>query len=418
LAVKASIVKHSLPDVFAPKKVVSFNIMKSLFLINFFLISFYISLSQAAYFDTLPKGVRNITYRLVQTGEISGSYNSSGNFKGYNLNANINAEVIRGLNGAVDAYLNTLTDNQLANFSFGTFEGNASSKLTAQGFGGGYGVSDKFTVYGFIPFYSAQVDLNIKRTAKGRDTSGTLISIDNLPDVDARLIQSLIVNYYGYKPLGQWKATDFGDAEIGFLYQVKKWREAGLLCSMGLVAPTGRKDNPDILQDIAFGDGQWDLFLEFGGGANIYKNWSLDAWSRMTYQAAYNANIRLPDSQIFPVTTRAGEAKIKLGNKAQGNLQFSYRFSDQCHTSSVYTLEYKERDSYQSAFSNANNILAIDTEKISHTVKLNLNYSTISLYKRKKFLAPLNFNLAISSVVKGKNVPQYERADFEMSLFF
>jgi hypothetical protein len=222
-----------------------------------FTIFFYCSLGwslsvHAAYYDTLPKGVRNITYRFIQTGSITGSYGSAGSFKGYNVNANINADSIKGVNAAVDTYLGTLNATDYANFSFGTFQGNATSKVTAQGFGGGYGVTDKLTVYGFIPFYSAVVDLHIERTAKGRNNVGTAIQLENLPDVDVRLIQSLFVNYYQYQPLGQWRATAFGDAELGFLYQVKKWNNAGALISMGTVAPTGRKDNPDILQDISF----------------------------------------------------------------------------------------------------------------------------------------------------------------------
>ena len=372
----------------------------------------------AAYYDTLPKGVRDITYHFSETGTISGNYNSTGDFKGYNINVNINADTIKGLNNAVDAYLATLTPTQYANFSFGTFEGSASSKVTAQALGGGFGITDRLTIYGFLPFYSAEVNLQVHRTAIGRDSSGTLVQIDNLPNVDTRLIQSLIVHYYGYKPIGTWKATNFGDSELGILYQLEKWKNAGLLMKAGVVAPTGRIDDPDTLQDIAFGDGHWDVFSELGGGLNLSKRLSVDSWFRLTYQLPYETKLRLPDSAVFPLTTRAGITKIKMGNMAETNLKLNYNLSDQWGTSLHYIFQYKESDKFYSPYSDSNSILAIDTEKISHIGRINFSYSTLNLFKKKKFIAPLMFNVSAQSIFAGKNIPKYQRADFEITLFF
>jgi len=398
--------------------------MKIFHHINIIIITFLVFRGhslQAAYYDILPKGVRNLTYRFIQTGNITGSYGSSGDFKGYNISANLNAETIRGVSSAVDAYLDNLKATSPADYariSFGSFQGSASSKVSAQGFGGAYGITDHLTVYGFIPYYSAVVDLQIERTAKGRNNVGTTISLENLPDVDVRLIQSLFVNYYQYRPLGKWKATAFGDAELGLMYQVKKWRNACSLISMGVVAPTGKKDNPAILQDIAFGDGQWDVFYEFGGGYNLSTDWSIDSWSRITYQSPYSATVRLPDSSIFPVTSQKGNAKIKLGNKFSANLQANYKFSDEWMSSLIYGAEYVERSQFTSKSLIADAILESDTEKISHIARLNLSYSTLSLYQQKKFIAPISFNLAFQSIFAGKNIPKYERGDFEIRFFF
>jgi len=374
----------------------------------------------AAYYDVLPKGVRNFTWRFVQTGTITGSYNGSGDFKGYNVNANINAAAIKGVNGAVDAYIAGLPQAERDAFSLGTFEGNAKSKVHAQGLGGGYGFSDKLTFYGFVPFYTAQVDLQINRTAKGQTAAGAnaSVTLENLPEIDVRLIQSLFVNYYNYQPLGRWNANAFGDAELGFLYQIKKWRNAGALISMGAVAPTGRKDNPDILQDISFGDGQWDAFYEFGGGFAFNTNWSLDLWSRFTYQFPYQAIVRQPDSSTFPVTKNKGEARIKLGNKYAGNTQLNYSLSDEFSTGLVYGVEYTEKTDYRSANSTADKILELDTEKVSHIARLNLNFSTIALYNQKKFFLPFGVTLAGQSIFAGKNIPKYDRVDLEFRFFF
>lgn len=375
--------------------------------------------SYAAYYDTLPAGVRNFTYRFIQTGEITGSFGSTGNFKGYNINANINADSIKGISSAVDTYLSGLTAQEYAAFSLGTFQGSASSKVTGQAFAAGYGVTDALTIYSFIPFYTAVVDLQVARTSQGRTSvGGAVIELENLPDVDVRLIQSLFVNYYHYQPLGKWNATAFGDTEFGMMYRLKKWRNAGALINFGMVAPTGRVDNPDMLQDIAFGDGQWDAFYEFGGGINFTEEWSIDNWTRFTYQFPSKEIIRLPDSSVFPITTNKGEANIKLGTKIQTNLQGNYQFSDTWSSSLLYTLEYIEPTDYQSNNIIADKILEENTEKVSHVGRVNFSYSTINLYRKKQFFMPLKLSLALQSIFAGKNIPTYERADFEISFFF
>lgn len=387
----------------------------------YFLILFNSQNTNAAYYDVLPKGVRNISYQYTKTGEINGRYTNSGNLQGYNVSANINADAIKGVNAAVDTYLGTLSAQDYAAFSFGTFQGNAASKVTVQGLGGGYGITDKVTIYGFIPFYSATVDMNITRTDNGRKNVGGAITLENLPDVDVRLIQSLFVNYYQYKPLGKWKADDFGDAEMGIMFQLKKWKNAGALMNVGFVAPTGREDDPDILQDIAFGDGQWDAFFEYGVGYSFkgsLSDLSIDLWNRFTYQFPFEAEIRLPDSSTFPVTANKGLAKINFGYKSQYNIQGNYQFSDQWSSTVTYTFELKAKDNYQSNKSVSDQILEDSTDRISHTGKISFGYSTLNLYQQKKFFIPISFNLGVQTIFAGKNTPKYERADFQMRLFF
>ena len=377
------------------------------------------TISLASYYQTLPKGVRNFTYRYIQTGEISGSFSSTGNFKGYNVNATINADSLKGINGAVDAYLNSLSADDYKNLSFGTFEGSASSKVSAQVLAGGYGLTDKLTLYTYIPFYNAVVDLRVERTKKGRNTvNSDVISLENLPDVDVRLLQSLFVNYYNYKPLGKWEAGNFGDTEFGFMYQLKKWQRAGLMLTSGVVAPTGRIDDPDIIQDIAFGDGQWDGFLEFGGGYSFNELIGFDNWMRYTYQFPYSTELRLPESKTFPITKNKGMTKIKLGNKFSENLQSTLTLTDAWSTSLLYTFESQEASSFDSSSAAANSILASDTQKISHSARLAISFSTLNLYRQKLFKIPVQLTLSAQSYFAGKNIPKYSLADLELRIYF
>tara|TARA_R110000868_G_scaffold104087_5_gene286270 strand:- start:486 stop:1652 length:1167 start_codon:yes stop_codon:yes gene_type:complete len=372
----------------------------------------------AGYSQTLPKGVRNLTFRLIKTNTIKGSYNAQGQPEGYSVNSKINADVLIGLNSSVDTYLQGLSPADYNDFNFGTFEGNATSDVFAQALGGGYGITDKITVYGFIPFYDATVDLNLERTEKGRKNVGSSISLEGLPEIDVRIIQNLFVNYYKYKPLGKWEATGFGDFEFGVMWNFYNDDDFGLLVNFGGVAPTGREDNPDILQDISFGDGQWDSFIEFGGDYKITNDLSIDAWTRYTRQYKFNKNVRQPENQDFPMTDKKGMSEIDLGDKILFGTQLNYSIDDQWTPSLNYIFDYKGKDSYSSNSPTADAINESNTELRSHTLRLGISYSTLELFKQKKFILPGAINFAIQSVLGGKNTPKYERADLEFRLFF
>lgn len=381
-------------------------------------LTFAIQTGHAGYSDTLPKGVRNLTYRLIKTNKIRGSYNADGRPEGYNINTQINADVLRGLNASVDTYLDSLTPAEYAEFNFGTFEGNADSEVFVQALGGGYGITDTITIYGFIPFYKATVDLNLRRTEKGRKNVGSSVVLDGLPEIDVRIIQNLFVNYYEYKPLGKWDATGFGDLELGTMWRFYRDDDFGFLVNSGLVVPTGKEDNPDILQDISFGDGQWDAFVEIGGDYNPFVEVVYDAFLRLTYQHWDTRTVRQPNSYTFPMTNQKGEAQVKLGNKLLLATQASYLIDDEWTPSLQYSFEYKEKDNYESNSELSDRINENNTELYAHSLRANISYSTLNLFKKKKFILPAVINFAIQSVFGGKNTPKYERADLEFRLFF
>ncbi|MBH48988.1 MAG: hypothetical protein CME71_12540 [Halobacteriovorax sp.] len=362
--------------------------------------------------------MRNLTFRLIKTNTIKGSYNAQGQPEGYSINSKINADVLIGLNGSVDTYLNGLSPADYNDFNFGTFEGNATSDVFAQALGAGYGITDKITIYGFIPFYDATVDLNLERTEKGRKNVGSSIALEGLPEIDVRIIQNLFVNYYKYKPLGKWEATGFGDLEFGVMWNFLSSDHYGLLLNAGLVAPTGREDNPDILQDISFGDGQWDNFVEVGGDYKLTDDLSLDAWTRYTLQHKFKKNVRQPENKDFPMTEKKGISEIDLGDKLLFGTQINYSIDDQWTPSLNYIFEYKAKDNYSSNSPTADAINESNTELRSHTLRLGMSYSTLELFKQKKFILPGAINFAIQSVLGGKNTPKYERADLEFRLFF
>lgn len=373
----------------------------------------------AAYYDVLPRGVRNITYRRIQTGVIDGSFNNSGGFSAFDIAADINADVLEGVDSSIDAVLDTFSSSEREQFSLGKFETDIEAEVKAHALGVGVGVTRRLTFYAFVPFYEAEVRLNLVRTAEGQNQiDGKTISIDGIPSVDSRIIQSLFVNYYGYNPLGTWRSSDFGDTEVGFMYLLTKKRNYGTKITFGGVVPTGREDDPDTIQDIGFGDGQYDVFVEYGGGVKPRRWLGADFWTRFTYQLPFTRRIRLPESAEFPISTEKADTKIQFGHEVKAMGQLNINMDAAWSFSSGLMLTYKMKDDYQSGNETADKILENNTEEFLQTGILNLTFSTLPFFRKKQWPIPMNLGIYYQKDISGKNTPQIERVDLEMRLFF
>jgi hypothetical protein len=372
-----------------------------------------------SYFNTLPKGVRALVYHHARTNEIQGRYTETGSYNNYDIAADITGDSLRGINSAIDLYLDGLSSEQYENFSLGSYQGSAQVEVIVNALGVGYGLTDKLTTYFFTPHYKANVKVDVKRT-KGSNYADmdASVNIDGIPDIDNRMIQSVIVNYYGYRPLGTWSANDFGDTELGFMYRPTSAKRWGILLDFGVIAPTGRRDDPDILQDFGFGDGQWDLFLEAGSGLVAWDFLNLDGWVRYTYQLPFINTIRMPEDPEFPITARKGRAEIKLGNKFSGNVMGSFILNSIFSMSVQYMFDYKQEDNYTSAYSDSDSYWESNTESVGHSYKVTLETTSVKLFQKKIFAVPLTIYTSYQKNFSGKNTPRVGRFDLEFRLFF
>ncbi|MCK5074273.1 MAG: hypothetical protein KAQ98_12660 [Bacteriovoracaceae bacterium] len=405
---------------------------------TYIIMAFLIKLSAfCAYWDTLPKGVRTLVYRQVFVRGLEGSFDDKNQYDAYKLNLKLDSHTLHEINSATKMVfdeLNRISPEAYEQFSFGEFKGEANADINASVIGLGLGVSDRMSAYFYVPYYNADVNIDFKRTVGNnhrqvvdsienspvRDDVSTLFAgiMNNLWDVNEGTLQSVVVNNFGYNPVGDWHAKGWGDLELGLMYRLTNWTDAGLLVAGGLVAPTGREDDPDSLHDIPFGDGQWDVFFEFGGGRRFNRLYGVDSWIRYTYQAPYKREIRLPESSSFPLTARKGEARIKRGNKIDWNLKGNIYCRDWFTVSPYYIFQLKTEDSYESEYSDADAILSEDSNLIAHSAGLTFTFSTIGFFKRKKFPLPMDIAVGALSIFAGKNTERYNRYDLEARFYF
>lgn len=398
---------------------------------------FCISLTNvdAQYYDTLPKGVRLIMNKNIQT-KVKSSYNKSKSETpyAYEIEADItNLEKID--NSIVKDILELFKDypEAYSKLSLGTHKLDAEANIKVNVYGMAYGITNKVSAYIGVPIYDARVKVNYKKTKNssqeevaealqniyGDNWAQTLGNIvEKVYDIDGGTIQSGITNALGYEELGDWSGQGLGDIEFGAMYNFYRTDNHGLMLTIGGVAPTGYVDDPDILQDIGFGDGQWDAFVEFGGGRVLSNTTSVNLWSRFTYQLASEKTLRVPYSSDVSISDQKGKFTEKLGNKYLLATNVEHYVNDWFKLEPSLSYQFTEASEYSSDNSTANRILAEDSESSVTNLKILGQLTSVKLYQQKKFILPGLINLSYQTSLGGLNTPKADLYEVEFRMYF
>lgn len=373
--------------------------------------------------------------KYVQT-NVKSSYNKSMSESPYRYKVEANINNLESIdNSTVKEALNLFSayPDAYDAISLGSYEIDGNAQVNVNAYAFAYGITNRISAYIGIPVYDAKVALNYKRKSHnsyqevadilqsqyGDDWAQTLGNIvENFYDLDAKTIQSGIVNGMGYKEIGNWEGQGLGDIELGVMNNFIHEKNYGLMYTIGAVLPTGYVDDPDIIQDIGFGDGQFDIFVEFGGGKEISQDLFWNAWSRFTYQFASEKTLRLPMSEDVSISSEKGDFEEKLGNKLSITTDLEYFPNDWIKIQPSYIFNYKEKSQYKSKHQEANDILASNTESHSHNLKILGQFSSVKLYKNGIFSIPAQFNISYQQMINGKNTPKTDLLELELRLFF
>jgi hypothetical protein len=385
---------------------------------------------------TLPKGVRLVAYRNVTTNTIKATYNQSQSETPMSYDINADSKSLEQVSDEIKAYfdwIRTQNPNAYNQFTLGEFNLQARAKLNVQGMGMGYGITDRLTVYGILPYYKAEVQMRYKQLKATNnqqiaddlyDTAGGDVdtAIANLTgsnvDVNGNLLQSIVVNTFQYDQIGTWNGQGYGDMEFGAMYNLINRTLWGLSATGGVVAPTGRVDDPDILQDIGFGDGQWDAFSEVAVGYLATNRLTLGSTLRYTYQMPGERRLRIPNSRDFMLSDQTGDFTVKYGNRWDATLSANYAFNDWFSLTPAYDFGYQGSSKYESNFGEANDYLAYNSDRMSHTGRLTASISSIQPFLKKQFLLPASVNVIVQQTLGGRNVPKVGRFEVEFRLLF
>lgn len=403
--------------------------MKCLLTISLLLASTMAS-SQA--WKVLPKGVRIVGYRNITTSKIDKNFNQSGQESSLGASFRVDAATFNAMTGNVIVPGTDVDQSAYNALVVGEYQVDADAQFNVHGTGFGYGITDRVMFYGEFAHYSAQVRAQMKRTAgntyeqtarlleQNGGTQNTIIAenLRQMIDANEGTIQSVITNFYGYKPIGDWYGNGYGDMETGLMIKVIDRGITGLMFYPGVVLPTGRQDDPNILQDIGFGDGQFDLFGEVATGYVLNDKLSFGSMLRYTYQAPTTKTLRVPTERDFQLSAQSGDFTVKYGDKINFTLNSTFAVNDWISFTPVYRFMYQFKADYDSEFGKANEYLAYNSDRLEHQAQLTTTFSSITPFLKKQFLLPAQVNLNAVRTLTGHNVPAQSRFEVEFRMLF
>lgn len=394
-----------------------------------------------ASYDTIPKGISTIVFKQVVVPKIESKYDHSGKENSLSLRKDLVPSELESISKVIKTYfdeLKNLSLNAYNQFSLGDFEAKVDASANVQGFGIGHGVTHRLTIYGSIPLYhlKSEVRLNNNQSSGLRRAKDILSTVNptnatgkfikdltmQLPETSAEMMQSLVVNNFQYKPLGKWEKDGIGDLELGLIYRLTDEENIGSAISMGLVLPTGSPDDPDSLQDISTGDGQFDSFIESMNGISFFNHrLKFDLKGRYTYQFASNKEVRISRFKSIPLTKEKQTVNEKLGNKIDLETKISFVPPPKTwlELNSSLLFNYKGKSQFKDLTDSeiASN-LSKDTEYKNYWIKFGVIFSTIDLYKKRKFEIPFEVGLSGQRLISAKNSPKYDRFDLDFRFYF
>jgi hypothetical protein len=395
------------------------------------LITIFLSVSaHAQIWKVLPKGVRIVGIRNVVTNKISKNFNSSGQESSLGASFRIDGTTFNQLSS--NALTGTIDPASLNSLVVGEYKVDADAQFNVRGTGFGWGLTDTVMFYAEIAYYNANVQANIKRTAGnsyertsrelerlgGVQNNIIAENLRNMVDANEGTIQSVITNYYGYKPIGNWYGAGYGDLEAGFMTKLIDRGTTGLMFYPGVILPTGLRDDPDILQDVGFGDGQFDLFAEVATGYLFTDRLSVGTSLRYTYQAPTSKALRIPESRDFQLSKEKGTFDVKYGDRFNYLLNTTYTMNDWFSITPIYRFMYQLPSQYDSEYGAANDYLAYNSRKTEHQVQLTTTVSSIKPFLKKEFMLPAQINVNLVKTVSGQNVPSQGRFEVEFRMLF
>ena len=322
-----------------------------------------------------------------------------------------------------------LSDKFSIDESLGSFTADmkAAISVTAPLFS--YGVSENHTLAIAVPYYRAKTSIELGFAM----TRNAQSFVDQLNDEKYNLTQSartvarklnnavlglqqkLADN--GFEALTDWEANGVGDTTVASKYRIINNDIIKVATTNGVVAPTGRTSNPDNLIDIPFGDGCWKGFSSIIIDEQINSELFLNQFIKYTHQTKASREIRLATMQES-IEVEKENVSYSLGDIINLGMSVQIESKKGIVSGIGYNFHKKFSDRYFIENKDVVAKLQSDTEQIANHLEIKFGYSTIPMFKQKKFAAPIIASLDYQKQISGRNTPVKDLLTLDFAMFF
>jgi hypothetical protein len=391
--------------------------------IIFFIFVLSFSISGVSFADTaevLPNGVWNIRIDARHSFNVDKRYNENGDIENVavDYNTSLNSNIFPEL-GLIEDFFGmppgsgTVGDSKVSfDYKFDVVE----TYLL-------YGLTDRLSVGLYIPYWWIQNKVQ-RRLDTTNATIGKNAALDALTplgvpgtvplttkDVLDLLGKGLDINNdgtidipgYGYKKFETFDDNGIGDIELGARYQYLKTDNWRLAVNGGVRFPTGKIDDPDMLQDYAVGSGAYAVLFRLNNDYTGIKNLVLDATFRYDWVIPDRETLRIPLAVDRPITRDKEKVDRNLGDIFRFEGFASYTFAKGFSACFTYWYEFKLKDNIDGNRGFNYESLEDESNQREHVIEARLGYSTLPLYLEKRFPVPIDTSIFYRNRIAGAN---------------
>jgi hypothetical protein len=394
-------------------------------------------LSYADTAEVLPKGVSRASLEGKFYLPIDERFNPDGDTEDIAVDANtsLNSRVFPGL-----SQLETFFRLPSGSATLGNSVVSYTYDVVISEFLFQYGVTDRLTAGVLIPYMwitnhvDARLDTATATVGKS-PRLGSLVPLGAIPeavplttdDVQHILGTGLDINSdgkvdvpgFGFKRVETWSDHGIGDIDVGFRYQYLKTDNWRLAVTDGVRFPTGQVDDPDSLVDFAIGKGAYALFFHFNHDYLGINNLVLNGTLRYILVLPDRKVRRIPTSVNQPVTATKLKVDRDLGDEFEFEGSGVYTLFKGLSVSGLYQFSFKLKDEVSGPQGLSFKALEDETDWTSHIFIGGLSYSTIPLYREKKFPWPLTASLLYRNRFAGSNnILKSQYLSLTLAVFF
>lgn len=413
--------------------------MKVLFsVVSLFVVSKITFADDAA---TLPQGRWRVRLITSYT-EASNEYGPRGDIQsvGDKYSRHLDAKFLQLINPAskeIIQGLNAMNPGQGDALEAAMLETDVKSEFFTNLFITEYGITDRLSVGLILPLVRANIDLTANSNPNNK--LNQLLQQPDLPEghpakaAMARLkaglaqiqqgttvqgLNTLLRNSYGYKGgLESWSGTGIGDLEVGAKYNYYNSHPLKFTLKTGMRLPTGREDDPDVLADCAFGDGQIDLgayhYIDYQAFANTYFTLELG----YTTQLPSTTTVRVPLASDLPIGLDKIQATQKLGDYYEAGLEANQTLFRYFTLSAKYHFKQKFKDEYSEAAVDLS-ALEKNTNSILHEGQFQAEYSNLPAVRAGEASIPYAVGAFYRQPFLGENTTDVRTSGMFLKTYF